>query len=85
MIAKNQAKRAQEQAWEAARTQQQAQQQTKITKVLQADITEDEKLAVYKQTPEYIARQESIKDYERQKAMEAQRSGERNAVSIAEE
>jgi len=85
VIAKNQAKRAQEQAWEAVRTQQLAQQQAKIAKVLQADMTEDEKLAVYKQTPEYVARQEAIKEYERQKAMKAQRAGERNAVSIAEE
>jgi hypothetical protein len=84
VIAKNQAKRAQEQAWEAARTQQKAQQQAKIAKVLQADMTEDEKLAVYKQTPEYVARQESLKEYERHKALEAQRADERNAVAIVD-
>ncbi|GAB4401939.1 MAG: hypothetical protein OHK003_28910 [Anaerolineales bacterium] len=81
VIAKNQAKRAQEQAWEAARTQQQA----KIAKAAQADMTQEEKLSAYKQTAGYIARQESYTEYYAQKAMEAQRAGERNAVSIAEE
>ena len=85
MIANNQAKRAQEQAWEVARVQHHAQQQAKIVKAVQADMTLEEKLSAYKQTAGYIARQESLKDYHSQKAMESHRAGEREAVSIAEE
>lgn len=78
VIAKNQAKRAQERVWEAARlqqqTQKQAQQQVKIAKLIEADMTADEKLAAYKQTLEFIARQERYAEYERQKAVEAQQA-----------
>ncbi|MFN8434342.1 MAG: hypothetical protein U0V18_09985 [Anaerolineales bacterium] len=83
VIAKNQAKRAQERVWEAARTQQQTQQAANIAKAVQADMTEDEKLAAYKQSPEFIARQERYTEYESQKSLEAQRAGERDAVAIA--
>ncbi|MFN8434330.1 MAG: Ig-like domain repeat protein [Anaerolineales bacterium] len=84
VIAKNQAKRAQEQVWEAARTQQQTQQAANIAKAVQADMTQEEKLSAYKQTAGYIARQESYAEYESQKSLEAQRAGERDAVAIAD-
>ncbi|MCL4271592.1 MAG: Ig-like domain repeat protein, partial [Anaerolineales bacterium] len=60
-------------------------QSAKIAKATQADMTQAEKLSAYKQTAGYIARQESLKEYERQKAMKAQRAGERDAVAIVEE
>ncbi|MBI2332152.1 MAG: hypothetical protein HYU84_08345, partial [Chloroflexi bacterium] len=41
--------------------------------------TDEERLEAYKQTAGYQARQQSYAEYERQKAMEAQRAGERNA------
>ncbi len=69
----------------ALQAEQNAKAQAAIAKVAQADMTQEEKLSAYKQTAGYIARQESNAEYERQKALEAQRVGERNAVSIAEE
>ncbi len=69
----------------ALQAEQNAKAQAAIAKAAQADMTQEEKLSAYKQTAGYIARQESNAEYERQKAIEAQRAGERNAVSIAEE
>ena len=69
----------------ALQAEQNAKAQAAIAKAAQADMTQEEKLSAYKQTAGYIARQESNTEYERQKALEAQRAGERNAVSIAEE
>ncbi len=69
----------------ALQAEQNSKAQAAIAKAAQADMTQEEKLSAYKQTAGYIARQESNAEYERQKALEAQRAGERNAVSIAEE
>ena len=69
----------------ALQAEQNAKAQAAIAKAAQADMTQEEKLSAYKQTAGYIARQESNAEYERQKALEAQRAGERNAVAIAEE
>ncbi len=69
----------------ALQAEQNAKAQAAIAKAAQADMTQEEKLSAYKQTAGYIARQESYTEYYAQKAMEAQRAGERNAVSIAEE
>ncbi len=69
----------------ALQAEQNAKAQAAIAKAAQADMTQEEKLSAYKQTAGYVARQESNAEYERQKALEAQRAGERNAVSIAEE
>jgi hypothetical protein len=50
----------------------------------QADMTRQEKLEAYKQTPEYLERQAALAAYQREKAYQAYRAGEREAVSIAE-
>ncbi len=76
VIAKNQVIRAQERVWEAARVQQQA----KIAKVINADKTDDEKLAEYKQTASYQERQESYAVYYAQKEKEEQAEANRQAL-----